>query len=449
MFSPETGFQRLQHNHSIIAPALYSLTIVSSILVAFWIATHLIWSGFNSTLWQEITGGDPVADLFAQGVVNAAANDPEYGALVRVYRGIPGYVTVIALVGAFAYMLLNMARTLLTHHFLVRFGATSPSLTATIRVALYSSTPNILVLVLLLVVTLEFLGFSVRGSESEPIVGQFLVGVLLVGWFCWTFLLETLGYRRVYRMESANAGLAVGIPHFAGLVALGSLVFIFILLLGSVAAKSASVLGPSHQPRGGVDPSMATARMIVKLNPDLEEVAVDSDAGTITVRNTKTGEVVAVDFDDIEQGRISFKSGDREIMVDASEAGETGTVKVTDDEGGVIFSAGEISASDLPPWVPVYPGTEPASRHSMKTETTVSGGFELETTDPVDQVLEHYRSALAAEGYELNVNTYTQDDTRGGMVNGTHEADRRNVVVIVNADAGGPTKIVVTYNQGS
>jgi uncharacterized protein YneF (UPF0154 family) len=197
------------------------------------------------------------------------------------------------------------------------------------------------------------------------------------------------------------------------------------------------------------DPAMATARMIVKLNPELEEVDVDEEAGTITVRNTKTGEIITVDFEDIEQGKFSFKSGDREITVDASEAGETGTVKITDGEDNVVFSAGKASTSEIPDWVPVYAGSEPTNRHAATTSTTVSGGFELETTDPVDQVLEFYRSTLEAAGYGVTVNTFSQEDGQGGMVNAAHEEDQRSVVAILNAEAGGPTKVVVNYNQGS
>ena len=50
------------------------------------------------------------------------------------------------------------------------------------------------------------------------------------------------------------------------------------------------------------DPAMATAKMIVKLNPELEEVSSDPEAGTMTVRNTKSGEEITVNFDDIEKG---------------------------------------------------------------------------------------------------------------------------------------------------
>jgi uncharacterized protein YneF (UPF0154 family) len=196
------------------------------------------------------------------------------------------------------------------------------------------------------------------------------------------------------------------------------------------------------------DPALAAARMIVKLNPELEEVAVDEEAGTITVRNTTTGEVVTANFQDIKDGRIGFSSGGKEITIDASQAGDSGQLTVTDGSGAVVFSAGQTSTTELPPWVPVYPGSEPGSLHSMTTASTVSGGFELSTADPVSTVIEHYRAALEGAGYAVSVNTYTQDGSQGGMVNASHEGEKRTVVVIVSAEGGGPTKAAVTYNQG-
>lgn len=250
-------------------------------------------------------------------------------------------------------------------------------------------------------------------------------------------------------VNGEQAPVKQGLPVWAwvgiGCGALVVLAVVVVMVAGFFVANKVKDVAADFE----ANPAMATARMIVKLNPELEEVEVDEAAGTITVRNTKTGEVVTVDFEDLEQGKLSFKSGDKEITVDASEVGESGTLKVTDGSGAVVFSAGETSATDMPSWAPVYPGTEPANRHSMKTETTLSGGFELETADPVNEVMEFYRSTLNSGGFELSVNTYTQDDTEGGMVNGSREADQRNVVVIVNREAGGPTKIMVTYNEGS
>ncbi len=192
---------------------------------------------------------------------------------------------------------------------------------------------------------------------------------------------------------------------------------------------------------------MATARMIVKLNPELEEVSTDEEAGTITVRNKESGQEITVNFEDIKDGKFSWSTDEGEVTVDASELEDSGSLTVTKDDGGVIFSTGETSTEDLPDWVPVYPGTEPASRHTMKTAESFSGGFEVETSDTVAEVLEFYRAKLDADGYTISVNTFTQDDSEGGMVNASHPEGRRNVIVIINADAGQPTKAVVSFSD--
>jgi hypothetical protein len=194
------------------------------------------------------------------------------------------------------------------------------------------------------------------------------------------------------------------------------------------------------------NPAMATAKMIVKLNPELEEVSTDEDAGTITVRNTKTGEVITVNFEDIEEGKLSFTTDEGEINVDASEL-DGGSLKVINEEGEVVLSTGGAVSEELPSWVPIFPGGEPTSRHTMKMEQEQTGGFEIETAAPVKEVLDFYQQALEDDGYEVAVNTFSQDGSEGGMVNGSHGEKGRNVVVIINSEEGGPTKIVVSYTE--
>ena len=223
------------------------------------------------------------------------------------------------------------------------------------------------------------------------------------------------------------------------------LVLVVVMAAGFFVANKAKDMAADFED----NPAMATARMIVKLNPEIEEVESDAEAGTITVRNKKTGEVVTVNFDDIEEGKLVFSTDKGDVTVDASELEESGSMTVTGKDGSVVFATGKPSANDLPSWVPMYPGTEPASRHSMRTETTLSGGFEVSTADAVADVLEFYRSELDAAGYTVSVNTYTQDDTEGGMVNGSNEAEQRSVVVIISREAGENTTAVVSFNEGS
>jgi len=196
------------------------------------------------------------------------------------------------------------------------------------------------------------------------------------------------------------------------------------------------------------NPGMAAARMLVKLNPEFEEVSADEENGTITVRNTKTGEEITVNFDDIKEGRFSFSTGDREVTINASGVGDGGTIKVTDDKGAFVLSTGGAVSEELPSWVPVYPGSEPESRHTMRTDDMVTGGFELTTSASVDQVVEFYRSNLKGDGFVVNVNTFSGDDGKGGMVNARDDGGGRSVVVIIGTEEAATTASV-SYNKGS
>ena len=238
-----------------------------------------------------------------------------------------------------------------------------------------------------------------------------------------------------------------GLPVWAwvGIGCGGLLILVLIVVMAAgffVANKVKDVAGDFED-----NPAMATARMIVKLNPELEEVATDEEAGTITVRNKKTGEEITVNFEDIEEGKLSFTTDEGEVTVDASELDDSGSFKVTNEDGGVVFSAGKATKEEIPEWVPLYDGAEPTNRHSMTTENSVSGGFEVETGDAVADVLEFYRAALDAKGFSVSVNTYSADSTEGGMVNASHPEDKRSVIVIVSAEDGGPTKAAVQFTD--
>jgi uncharacterized protein YneF (UPF0154 family) len=237
-----------------------------------------------------------------------------------------------------------------------------------------------------------------------------------------------------------------GIPVWAwigiGCAAMVILVLIVVMVGGFFVARKVQDVAADFE----ANPAMATAKMIVKLNPELEEVSTDEDAGTITVRNTKTGEVITVNFEDIEDGKFSFTTDDGEISIDASEMDE-GSLKVTNEEGEVVLSTGGAVSEDIPSWVPIYAGGEPTSRHTMKTEQEQTGGFEVETSASVKEVLDFYQGALKDDGYEVSVNTFSQDNSEGGMVNGSHGEKGRNVVVIINSEDGGPTKVVVSYTE--
>ncbi|MCG6947449.1 MAG: hypothetical protein LJE93_00845 [Acidobacteria bacterium] len=196
------------------------------------------------------------------------------------------------------------------------------------------------------------------------------------------------------------------------------------------------------------NPAGTIARGIIKASPDLEEVSSDDEAGTITVRNTKTGEVITVNYDEITEGKLSFTTDEGEITFDASEAKESGTIKVTDEQGGVVFATGEAVSDEVPEWVPIFPGGEPKNRHGMRTGERITGGFEIETSASVEEVIRFYQEALESAGFEVKTNAYTQAENKGGMVNGDNDDEDRNVVAIIHSEGDGMTSIVMTYTGG-
>jgi hypothetical protein len=196
------------------------------------------------------------------------------------------------------------------------------------------------------------------------------------------------------------------------------------------------------------NPGLAAARLVVKASPELEEVSTDEAAGTMTVRNTQTGELITLDFEDIKQGKFSWTADGEEVSVDVSEA-ESGTVRIQSSDGeGVQITTGAAASDEFPDWVPVYPGTEPKGLGTMSTGGSVNGSFSLTTDDSVAQVLDFYRDTLKEAGYDVSVNTYSGEGAEGAMINGSLEAEKKNVVVIVGTE-GSTTTASVNYSSRS
>ena len=223
-----------------------------------------------------------------------------------------------------------------------------------------------------------------------------------------------------------------------------------IVVLGLIAMAVAVTMGVSWL--GGKakefeeNPAMATAKLMVAANPEIELVEADDDAGTITVRNKETGEVLTVNLEDVEEGRISFES-EGETVTMGMEEGEDGegAFTVRDSEGKATFRVGAGGEDQIPSWVPRYEDVEIQGTFHSQSEGETTGSFSFETADAVEEVMDFYAEALEDEGLgETGRNTYQSNGTRGGTLTG--EGDGRTVSLMISSE-GGKTQVVVTYNQ--
>lgn len=193
------------------------------------------------------------------------------------------------------------------------------------------------------------------------------------------------------------------------------------------------------------NPAMATAKLMVKANPEVELVDSDEEAGTLTVRNKKTGEVVTVDLDEIEEGRISFES-DGETTTMGMEEGEDGqgSFTVRGKDGKARFRVGAGGAEDLPAWLPRYEGVEPQGTYFSASGGTVNGGYSFATADDVDDVIAYFREELEDAGMSETGNSNTTSGS-SRFSNLSYEGDGRTVTLVVTSD-GDETNVIVSYS---
>jgi hypothetical protein len=225
----------------------------------------------------------------------------------------------------------------------------------------------------------------------------------------------------------------------------GALVLIAIIVFAAgvmfVGKKARDLAGDFES-----NPAMAAAKLAVQLNPELEVVESDEEAGTLTVRNKKTGEVLTLDLEEIEQGKLGVLTGEgKEATV--TFGGAEGGVEIEAEQEGTTsrlrFGAGA-GADDIPSWVPIYPGTEPASNFTSTTDEGTQGAFSLSTSDAPDEVLDWYAEEVQDLGMTPERSTFSTPASRGGLISG--EAGGRQLNVTVMSQAEG-TLVTVTFSD--
>ena len=171
------------------------------------------------------------------------------------------------------------------------------------------------------------------------------------------------------------------------------------------------------------NPGLAVTKMIAAANPDVDVLKTDDGAGTITLRDKKTGKVMTMSFDEAKKGKITF--------TEEGDGNKTATLN---------FGT---STGKLPSWVPSYPGGKVQGTFSVTgTGSDGEGGtFAVTTQDSAAKVLAYYQDTLKAQGMTIALNTTAPD---GGMVVAQDDAKKQSVTVVVGSGSEGTT-VNVTF----
>lgn len=197
------------------------------------------------------------------------------------------------------------------------------------------------------------------------------------------------------------------------------------------------------------NPAKAAAELAVKLNPELEKVESDEDAGTITIRNKTTGEVGTFNFDQIKEGKLSFENDQGEtVSFDASAAQEGEGVEITSSDGSKMTLGGG-STSEFPEWVLLYPdASKPQAAFTTSNADGDTGMLSMSSSDDVDTVIAHYEEKLEDGGYEVQKTQISSGDQLNVNLTAEKQDPKRTLVVNVLRQEG-KSQITIQYNGKS
>jgi hypothetical protein len=175
------------------------------------------------------------------------------------------------------------------------------------------------------------------------------------------------------------------------------------------------------------NPGVALAKMITASNPDLDVVSTDTGAGTMTIRDKKTGEEVTMSFDDIKGGKFRMRA--------IGKHGEVANVEI---------GAG---AGKVPSWVPVYPGARAQGNFTATGDDGsgrgAGGVVTYESPDAPEKVTEFFKDKVNSLGMKM-VSEFASAE--GGMMIAQDEDEKRTLHVSVGKTGSGST-IGVTFGE--
>ncbi|MGH9642856.1 MAG: hypothetical protein ACRD3Q_10540 [Terriglobales bacterium] len=190
------------------------------------------------------------------------------------------------------------------------------------------------------------------------------------------------------------------------------------------------------------NPGLATAKMAVAMNPDVEVVSSDDRAGSIKVRDKKTGKVTTMKFDPEKKSMVIVDENGQTSTITANGEGSSGTVEVNGPQGTVKIGG---NADKAPAWVPQYPGSSPQGTFSSSNANEQSGSFTFTTADPVEKLIAFYGDGLKSGGFTVSNMTTNSEGKAGGMVSGEDKDNKRTVMVMLSTENDG-THANVTFS---
>lgn len=237
-----------------------------------------------------------------------------------------------------------------------------------------------------------------------------------------------------------NSGVKVLLWVLGGIAAFLMLVIVGFSVLGFIVMHKVKQAGidPELMRR---NPALATAKLAVATNPDVEIVSSNDSSGTLVIRNRKNGKLTSMKFDLQKKTMVVIDEQGRESKITADTT--SGTLRLQSADGTVALGAG---AGKPPSWVPQYPGSSPENPISASADGKQSGSFSFVTGDSLDKVLSYYSDTLASGGFAATRVGLGSEAVSGGIVSGQSKDSGRSVTASATVEPAG-THVTVHFAE--
>lgn len=191
------------------------------------------------------------------------------------------------------------------------------------------------------------------------------------------------------------------------------------------------------------NPALAGARIAAALNPNIEIISVDEDRQTLSFRDKKTGKVSTISFENAKNGRWSMSEDGKRVDVTSTGQGPNGTIEMKSPEGTLKMGG---AATDLPSWVPRYPGSNPENAVSSNQASESGGMFHFKTKDSVQAVMKYYADQMPTAGLKVkNTTTSTSEGKEAGVLIAEDDVGQRHFSAQI-AEEDGQNGVTVVYS---
>lgn len=241
-------------------------------------------------------------------------------------------------------------------------------------------------------------------------------------------------------MESGQTKKGMGPLAWVG-IGCGAIILIIVLI---VVAGGWFIAGKVKD--AAANPELAAARMIVRLNPDLEEVSYSEKDGTITVRNKESGQKITATFADIKDGKFSLTGEDGEsIVFESGGESDSQSMRITSGEGTYEMATGDRSGA-VPDWIPVPGDITTEAHHTMTGNNVESGSFTYTSDLDLNNLTEFYKQEFESKGLQTSIFTSAGSEGEGTRIIGADETQKQSITVVID-NKGDHRSVGIVYSR--